>query len=188
MVQTRLSLPKLGMAMSEDSDQFDSSEELPPEEDEQSSDPRATDHMVFIVVGAHLRAEMADRPLGYELLEKVNQWAEDHDELLAEPIEPVVVSDLWYLNDETLQKRPTISVGGPGVNALSAFFAQQLPESASDGEQQVIIQIDPDFTDLRVCIWGTDHALTAQGVELFSRQYLDSFLRAAATQVEPHED
>ena len=99
----------------------------------------------------------------------------------------MVLTDVWYLNHEELQKQPTISVGGPGVNALSAFFAQQLPEDSGAHEQQVVIQIDPDFTDLRACIWGSDHDLTAQGVELFANQYLEGFLRAAATQVEPEE-
>jgi len=141
---------------------------------------------VFLVVGAHLRAETGDRPLAYGLRDRIESWKSEHAELLTEPIDAVVVSDVWYLNHEDLQKRPTISIGGPGVNALSAFFAQQLPDDRDD-QQQVVIQIDPDFTDLRVCIWGTDHALTVQGIELFAQQYLDGFLRAAATQVEPEE-
>ena len=145
------------------------------------------DDKIFIVVGAHLRAEVGDRPLAYELRDHIDHWKREHADVLTDPVEAVVLSDVWYLNQEDLQRRPTISVGGPGVNALSAFFAQQLPEDSDDDEQQVVIQIDPDFTDLRVCIWGTDHDLTRQGVELFAQQYLEGFLRAAATQVEPEE-
>ena len=53
------------------------------------------------------------------------------------------------------------------------------------GEPKVTIMIDPDFTHLRVGIWGTNHELTAKGVELFCERYLDGYLRACVTQVEP---
>lgn len=145
------------------------------------------DSLLLIVVGTHLRAEEADRPLAYRLLRRIERWLDRHADVLEGTIQPIVCSDVWYLNNEDLQQRPTISIGGPGVNALSAFFAQHLPEDA-DSERQVLIQIDPDFTDLRVCIWGTDHRLTVKGMELFFRQYLDNYLRAVATQVEPKEE
>ena len=157
------------------------------EDESQSPIDVSIDDKVFIVVGVHLRAEEGDRPLAYELRDRIEQWKSEHVESLTDPLDPVVLTDVWYLNQEDLQRRPTISIGGPGVNALSAFFAQQLPEESEVDEQQVVIQIDPDFTDLRVCIWGTNHELTRQGVDLFAQQYLEGFLRAAATQVEPDE-
>ena len=157
------------------------------EDESQSPIEESIEDKIFIVVGVHLRAEVGDRPLAYELRDRIEQWKSEHAELLTDPVDPVVLSDVWYLNQEDLQRRPTISIGGPGVNALSAFFAQQLPEESDIEEQQVVIQIDPDFTDLRVCIWGTNHELTHQGVDLFTQQYLEGFLRAAATQVEPEE-
>lgn len=140
--------------------------------------------MVLIVVGAHLRAEIADRPLAYLLQQHIRQWLDKHCQLLDVPIEPVVCSDIWYLNNHLLQQRPTLCLGGPGVNALSAYLSQQLPEPHVRN-QQVVIQIDPEFTDLRVCIWGTNHDLTLKGLDLFTNQYLEGFLRAVATQVEP---
>lgn len=148
--------------------------------------PDETRHLLLIVVGAHLRAEFADRPLAYRLQAQVHGWLNRHRATLNVTIEPLVCSDLWYLNHEELHVRPTVSIGGPGVNALSAYFAQQLPAPKPD-EQQIVIQIDPEFTDLRVCVWGTDHALTQRGLDLFSDRYLDGFLRAAVTQVEPQE-
>ncbi|MFW5681451.1 MAG: hypothetical protein ACOC1G_00455 [Phycisphaeraceae bacterium] len=157
------------------------------EDETQPPIEESIDDKIFIVVGVHLRAEVGDRPLAYELRDQIERWKSEHAEVLTDPLEPVVLSDVWYLNQEDLQRRPTICIGGPGVNALSAFFAQQLPEDSEIDEQQVVIQIDPDFTDLRVCIWGTNHELTHQGVELFAQQYLEGFLRAAATQVEPEE-
>jgi len=41
----------------------------------------------------------------------------------------LVCSDVWYLNNDPLRSRPTISIGGPGVNALSAYLADKLPSA-----------------------------------------------------------
>ena len=142
---------------------------------------------VLIVTGACLRAEVADRPLAYRLQRRIRRWLKQHGEKLNVPVEPLVCSDVWYLNSEQLQAQPTVSIGGPGVNALSAYFSQDLPEETYD-ERQVIIQIDPEFTDLRVCLWGSDHALTAKGLSVFMKDYLDGYLQAVATQVEPREE
>jgi hypothetical protein len=141
-------------------------------------------HLLLIVVGAHLRAEQGDRPLAYRLREQVEGWVGRHGDTLATPIQPVVCTDIWYLNHSALHARPTVSIGGPGVNALSSHFAQSIT-GRDDNDQQVVIQIDPEFTDLRVSIWGTDHELTVKGLDLFFKDYLESFLKAVATQVEP---
>jgi hypothetical protein len=145
------------------------------------------DPVVLIVVGARLRAEQADRPLAQKLQKRIRRWLARHEETLHTHIEPIVCSDVWYLNSDELQARPTISIGGPGVNALAAYFAQDLEDEPED-QNQVLIQIDPEFTDLRVSIWGMNHALTSKGLDVFSREYLDGYLRAVATQVEPREE
>jgi len=145
------------------------------------------DYLLLIVVGAHLRAEQADRPLGYRLLALVESWLAEHEDVLDAPIEPMVCSDIWYLNHESLQRRPTICIGGPGVNALSAYFGQQL-DTASVADNEVIIQMDPEFVDLRACLWGMDHDMTAASIDVFEERYLDGFMRAVATQVEPKVD
>jgi hypothetical protein len=100
---------------------------------------------------------------------------------------PVVCSDIWYMNQEALHQRPTISLGGPGVNALSQYYAEKLTPAVVR-ENKIILQLDPEFTDLRVCIWGMNHSLTVDAVELFYRKYLDGYLRAVATQVEPQDE
>ncbi len=141
-------------------------------------------HLLLIVVGAHLRAEAADRPLAYRLREEVMRWVRKHEGSLATPIYPVVCTDIWYLNHSVLHARPTVSIGGPGVNALSAHFARSIA-GREESDAQVVIQIDPEFTDLRVSIWGTDHELTEKGLAVFLNDYLEGFLKAVATQVEP---
>ena len=143
-------------------------------------------HRVMIVVGSHLRAEEADRPLAYRMVEEIEHWKERYEAQLGVEIEPIVCTDLWYLNHEDLLALPTICIGGPGVNALSAYLAQHLSED--NKEADVLLQIDPDFTDLQACIWGTDHELTAHGQQLFIDRYLDAYLRAVATQVEPRSE
>ena len=143
-------------------------------------------NLILIVVGAHLRAEVADRPLAYRLKARVEAWLEKHGQNLNIPLVAVVCSDVWYMNQEALHRRPTISVGGPGVNALSAYFGQKLP-SVAVRDNQMVIQIDTEFVDLRVCVWGMNHDLTVDALDYFDRQYLDDYLRAVVTQVEPQE-
>lgn len=152
--------------------------ELPP-----VNDPA---HMLLIVVGAHLRAEVADRPLAYRLARRISTWLARSAPELNVPLTPVVCCDIWYINQPALHSRPTISLGGPGVNALSAYYAGKLT-TALIQDDQLLIQLDIEFVDLRACVWGRDHRLTVQALKLFVRKYLDGYLRAAATQVEPQE-
>ena len=146
-----------------------------------------TTQLLLIVVGAHLRAEVADRPLAYWISGRIEDWLEKYQDELNSPFLPVVCSDVWYVNHEQLQQRPTICIGGPGVNALSSYFRKDLA-TALILEDKLIIQLDPEFVDLRVCIWGMNHTLTHEAVETFTTKYLDQYLRAGATQVEPHDE
>lgn len=141
-------------------------------------------HFLLIVTGAHLRAEAADRPLAYQLCRRIETWFGQHDQLTTLVFVPLVCSDIWYLNNEDLHGHPTISLGGPGVNALSAAWAQRVP-FALLRENQMVIQLDPEFVDLRASVWGMNHDLTVEAVQMFKSKYLDEFLRAVATQVEP---
>ncbi len=136
----------------------------------------STDRLLLVVVGAHLRAEQSDRPLGYRLRESIVQWQAGHPE--ARPLQPILCTDLWYLNAEDLMVRPTISVGAPELNAVSAFFANRLP-TALVIDDSLQVQLDPEFVTLRACVWGVDEQATASSVDLFETRYLDAFLRSA---------
>lgn len=145
---------------------------------------------LLIVVGSHLRAEERDRPLAYGLKTRIEHWRDRHAAQLDVPLTPIVCTDLWYLNHPELQKRPTICLGGPSVNALAALNVNT-SDAAPDPdplEPKVTIMIDPDFTHLRVGIWGTNTKLTDKGIQLFADRYLDAYLRACVTQVEPKVD
>ncbi len=139
-------------------------------------DTPSPERLLLIVVGAHLSAEQDDRPLGYRLRESIIRWQGDNAETTI--LMPVVCTDLWYLNASDLMVRPTISVGRPQLNAVSAYFANRLP-TALVIEESLQVQLDPEFARLQACVWGVDASATVSGVDLFEQRYLDGFLRSA---------
>ncbi len=136
------------------------------------------DRLILIVVGSHLRAETGDRPIAYRLrerlLESMGAFVEK-EEGEDDPVDIVVCTDVWWLNNDGLRECPTISIGGPGVNALSAYFGDKLP-SAFVVDDQMIVQMDVELTDEWVCIWGADHERTAQACDVFIERYLQRYL------------
>jgi len=155
--------------------------------DAQQRTPSEASGRLLIVVGAHLRAEVADRPLAYGLRQRVCDWFDGRRGDPDSQFVPTVCCDIWYLNQEVLRRRPVISVGGPGVNALSAHFAERLTP-ALVRDDLFMIQLDPEFVDLNVCVWGMNHELTVEALALFERRYLEAYLDAVATQVEPRRE
>jgi len=141
-----------------------------------------TDRLILIVTGAHLIAEAGDRPVAYGLRQRMLDWLATR----GQPETPgntrvIVCSDLWYLNNDDLRARPTISVGGPAVNALSAYLGDKVP-SAFAIEDVLVVQADLDFVDVVACCWGKDRAATAAAVEAFAERYLDDFMDAATAE------
>lgn len=136
------------------------------------------DKLILIVVGAHLKAEAGDRPLAYRLLESIQERLHQLTGSTDWPVTPLVCTDVWYLNNEDLHKRPLISIGGPGVNAVSGYLYQRLP-TALAVEDQLVIQLDVELHDLRCAVWGMDHRHTAAAIELLEKKYLLDFVKAA---------
>jgi len=129
---------------------------------------------LLIVTGSNLRAERADRPLAYQLQRAIGR----HGEKNHCPCSVVVLSDLWYLHAEPLQKLPLISIGGPNVNAVSANLYKQL-QNTLVVESALVIQMDPALSDLRAAIWGANSPLTINALDIFiGNGYLERFLRA----------
>ena len=121
--------------------------------------------LLLIVTGAHLRAEAGDRPLAYQLQAAIVDWLAEHA-AGDDPLVPLTCTDVWYLNAEELHARPLISLGGPGVNALAAYLAQRVPPVLTV-EDRLFIQMDLEFTDLRVSVWGHNGRSTAAALKLF---------------------
>jgi hypothetical protein len=138
-----------------------------------------TERLIWIVTGVQLRAELGDRPLAYRIETELRQRLND---LLDKPPEgevprwsPVVVSDVYYLNSDATDDAPAISIGGPGVNALSASLVNALPTAVAI-EDTLLVQMDVEMNDPRVAVWGMNHLDTVRAVDLFiAKGYLDIF-------------
>jgi hypothetical protein len=129
---------------------------------------------LLIVTGSTLRAEEMDRPLAYYLKQRIETFsgAAAHD---SAELQVWVVADFRWIHDEPLQRLPTISVGGPGVNALAHRWLEEVPVSlAVDG--RYYIQMDPDLEESHASVWGMDNATTQIAVSVFIDRYLPRFL------------
>jgi hypothetical protein len=141
------------------------------------------DRLIAIVTGIQLRAELGDRPLAYHVEREVREFLDAH---LPErqpgerpQLAPVVVSDVFYLNNDAHQSRPTIAIGGPGMNALTATLVEELPTALAIDETLVIqMNLDAGAEDAHRCaVWGMTHLDTVRAVETFiAKGYLATFL------------
>ncbi len=139
--------------------------------------------VLLIVTGSSLRAEEMDRPLGYYLKQRIEQSlseaiADGRDGLEGYVVR--VVADFRWIHDEPLQTLPTISLGGPGVNALAHRWLEEVPVSLAFNERY-FIQMDPDLAEPHVSIWGMDNATTQIAVSVFVDRFLPRFLDRCTT-------
>lgn len=140
-----------------------------------------TDRLLLIITGVQLKAELGDRPLAYRIEAEIRRLL---DELLEKPapgelptLVPVVLSDVYFLNNEAIQNRPFIAIGGPGMNMVSASLVEELP-TALTIENVLVVQMDLDLKDLRCSVWGMDHLSTVRAVETFIvKGYLETFVK-----------
>lgn len=147
------------------------------------------DRLIWIVVGVQLNAELGDRPLAYRVEQELKSRLRKKlpkiklGELPA--LIPTVISDVYYLNseDENVQSRPTISIGGPGVNALSAAWAKELQTIVAI-ENTLVVQMDLEMSDPRCAVWGMNHLDTVRAVDLFISKYLDVFVKGIVGELE----
>jgi hypothetical protein len=137
---------------------------------------------LLIVTGSTLRAEEMDRPLGYYLKQRIEDClshATANGQSGLEDYLVRIVADFRWIHDEPLQSLPTISLGGPGVNALSHRWMEEVPVSLAFSERY-FIQMDPDLTEPRASIWGMDNASTQIAVSVFVDRFLPRFLDRCA--------
>src|SRR3954447_17401901 len=134
---------------------------------------------LLIVTGSTLRAEELDRPLAYYLKQRVEQFQGAGDPPPG-PFRVRVVADFRWIHEKKLQALPTISVGGPGVNALARDWLEVVPVTLAVDEQYYI-QMDPDLEEARASIWGMDNSTTQIAVAVFLDRYLPKFLEHSAS-------
>jgi hypothetical protein len=140
---------------------------------------------LLIVTGSTLRAEEMDRPLAYYLkqrieeeLKKIQDQPKHASDLSDYQVR--VVADFRWIHDESLQNLPTISLGGPGVNALAQRWLEEVPISLAYNDRY-FIQMDPDLGEARASIWGMDNATTQIAVSVFLDRFLPRFLERCAS-------
>jgi hypothetical protein len=139
--------------------------------------------LLLIVTGSTLRAEELDRPLSYYLKQQIEQSlqaAVAHGRDGLEEYVVRVIADFRWIHDEQLQSLPTISLGGPGVNALASRWLEEVPVSLAYGERY-FIQMDPEIAEIRASLWGMDNAATQIAVSVFLDRFLPRFLDCCAS-------
>jgi hypothetical protein len=129
---------------------------------------------LLIVVGMDIEPEEADRPLAYKLKETI----EASPRFGGHPFRKcIVISDTLYEHDKLIQVCPTIAIGGPGVNALAGELVEKLPVYLSKNNKY-FIQLDKDFKDQKISIWGMDRESTAIAIDMFIENgILEDFLK-----------
>jgi hypothetical protein len=139
--------------------------------------------LLLIVTGSTLRAEEMDRPLGYYLKQRIEQSLSEAATTGHHGLEDYVVrvvADFRWMHDKPLQNLPTISLGGPSVNALAHQWLVEVPVSLAYSERY-FIQMDPELTEIRASVWGVDNATTQIAVSVFLDRFLPRFLERCAT-------
>jgi hypothetical protein len=139
--------------------------------------------LLLIVTGSTLRAEELDRPLGYYLKQRIEQSLGEAIAAGRDGLEDYIVrviADFRWMHDEPLQSLPTISLGGPGVNALAGRWLEEVPVSLAYGERY-LIQMDPELAEIRASVWGMDNAATQIAVSVFVDRFLPRFLDGCAS-------
>jgi hypothetical protein len=142
-----------------------------------------TARLLLIVTGSTLRAEEVDRPLAYYLRQRVQEYEAEHSPADG-PHDVRVIADFRWIHDDPLHEWPTISVGGPGVNALAQRWLEEVPVSLAVDERYYL-QMDPDLDEARASVWGMDNATTQIAVSVFIDRFLPRFLEHCAS-TPPH--
>ena len=112
---------------------------------------------LLIVVGSELIPEEKDRPLAYRLKDIIDREG-------STPYQrSIVVSDRWYLDNEMFHICPTLLIGGPGVNAATAYFYKEMTLVWSEQETAFFQFKSPDCFSL----WGMNQAGTDRAIQYF---------------------
>lgn len=125
---------------------------------------------VVVVVGAHASAEAHDRPTAYRLADSLRTGGAGG---------VLVLTDLWYLNNDHVRALPAIAVGGPEVNALTAFLGDKVPSVAARSGEWVV-QFDEERP--LACCWGANARRTDHAVEVFEREWLGRYMALVRAQ------
>jgi len=104
----------------------------------------------------------------------VREW----QELLcdASAVDPLTLTDVWYLNHRAYESRPVISIGEPRHNALTAFLTEGLPVAYVEEDRLLIQVAEAPGGVPRACIWGDGPARTERAVDRFLDHFFDDWM------------
>ena len=129
---------------------------------------------ILIVGGTDLEPEESDRPLAYRLKAAIEASPDFGNHPFRKCL---VITDTLYRHDKIIQVCPTVAVGGPGVNAVSNELVEKLPVYLSK-DNRYFIQLNKDFADSKIAIWGMDRDSTSEAMEMFiANGIMDDFLK-----------
>ncbi len=130
---------------------------------------------ILIIVGIDIKPEEIDRPLAYKLKDafESSSYFGNH------PFRKcLVITDALYKHDKIIQVCPTVAIGGPGVNSVAAEFVEKLHFYLSQ-ENRYFIQLDKEFSDPKISIWGMDRKATEEALDTFVMNgILEDFLKS----------
>ncbi len=133
-----------------------------------------TPETVVIPAGLNVCAELLDRPLAEQVRDGVDRRGD-----VRAGRRGIVVTDVWWWRDESLQRQPTIAVGGPSLNTVTKEIATTLEWPGGFSKVRVpvlhrgVVVVEPD----RVAIWEESAAGIAACVRGFLDAQLTDFLR-----------
>jgi hypothetical protein len=128
---------------------------------------------ILIVVGSDIKPEEKDRPIAYKLKQRIEQ-SPKYGSLPFRKC--IVITDALFESDKIIQICPTIIIGGPGVNAISAQLVEKLPIHINK-DDRYFIQFDENAPGNRVSLWGINQETTEEAVDCFiAKGLLDRFL------------
>ncbi|HEX5388018.1 MAG TPA: hypothetical protein VFW66_15045 [Gemmatimonadales bacterium] len=131
-----------------------------------------TDETIVLVTGTSITAEERDRPTAYGLKAEIDRRGGGLAYRRA-----VVVGDTWYLEHRIFHLNPTIAIGGPGANGVTADFTDELP-TVLNLDERAFVQADFEGEVKRASLWGVDASSTLAAVEAFvQRGVLDDLLQ-----------
>jgi hypothetical protein len=145
------------------------------EDDDNDTEDEALPALLLIATGSSLRAEEVDRPLAYYLRQQIESALLERGETTAVR----VVCDFRWIQDESFQRLPTISLGGPGVSVLAHRWLDDVPLVLAVDEEYYV-QLAPTHSPPLASIWGMNNAHTQLAVAVFLKRYLDGYLTACA--------
>ncbi len=113
---------------------------------------------IILVTGSSLVAELFDRPVAEFLRDEIDKRGS-----LRTYQRGIIISDLWWFQDPSLNKQPAISVGGHAANRLTYELMKENLTWTSDIEHCNQIALHPP----KLAIWGEAVSDTQNQVSRF---------------------